>query len=123
MNTEKIKQLAARLRSLPHGDAPAMNAMQDYAKFTHECGTVCCIAGEALLMEGEEESLHRARRSREWCRIVEKAMEILGLGEMEAMNLFDLDEWPKASIARFLAAKTLGEERELMAQELESWIA
>ena len=120
LDRARIAQLAAHLRSLPHADAPAQDAMGDYAKQT-DCGTVCCIAGETVLVFGTE--LERSRLTtgaHTWSSVQSVACRLLGLPLDEGVTLFHSTEWSAKEKEAYCAARTLGEERELMARKLEA---
>lgn len=114
MNVEKIDKLIERLWSLPDVQTEQpLSLMEDWFAET-PCGTVGCIAGEACLMEGCH--LPFADRVNGPYR---KAIEILGIGDRQADNVFYVGGWPDDLVDKWHAANSLTQQRAVMIKRLE----
>lgn len=100
MNVERVLKLAEYIGSLP----PEKLYMADYLvetnefglkrlsytmtmdRLTHECGTAACIAGHALMLFGDADSVRIASRA-PW-KAHDMARELLGLSVERANYLF-----------------------------------
>jgi hypothetical protein len=112
---QNVKALIERLKTLPNPDAPNKELMSFFDQET-DCGTVGCIAGEALLLCG----LHPSDFSTE--AIVRRAVEFIGTEHEDAedrSSAFFMCYWPADLRKQYEQATTLGEERAAMIARLE----
>lgn len=115
MNIEKIDKLIDRLRSLPDGPPRDRPIMDRFYSFDETCGTVGCIAGEAVLMEG---MYNKGRLGPD-----DVAAGILEITSLQALHLFYLCEWPTDIRREYRDAlnTSLAAERAVMIKRLE-WL-
>jgi hypothetical protein len=77
---------------------------------TPPCGTVCCLAGAAVLSRPEVEDRLKARMGKlngEWWGLIEEeAEEIFDLGKLQSYRLFYLHRWPPHFREEYLRAST-----------------
>jgi len=96
------------------------------AKQNPPCGTVACLAGNACLMEGlaltpmaeDKSDLELAEHD---C-ISDKAMEILGLDELQQKALFHVDNWPMNFAEEYNSADDCIEGADITARRIEHFI-
>jgi hypothetical protein len=108
MNVELLRKVQAAIRN-----DPQLFDMGKYFK-KEKCGTVCCIAGHALVVSGSD---HRSEYN-----AARKAANVLDINFEAALTLFHVTDWPDKLKWHYHAAQTQDERVEIACKAIDLFI-
>lgn len=102
LNVKLLEKISEHILAVP--DRINMNiGLSVDTCYEHECHTVGCIAGWAVVLKKKQSNISSTDWGYEWWSVKREARELLGIPEAQDNELFLPEQWPERFAYRLAA--------------------